>query len=105
MAATGDSDSESGSDDDDAHGAASPRSPERLPGADEQQDRLKREAHNHEDGSERAPDVESGSGKRHVRHEPRSETVDAETLDEAAHFMTYAFAAYGYLLYIWGKPG
>lgn len=31
--------------------------------------------------------------------------VDAATLEEAAHFMTFAFAAYGYLLYIWGNPG
>ncbi|KAL6772208.1 hypothetical protein ACKKBG_A29375 [Auxenochlorella protothecoides x Auxenochlorella symbiontica] len=30
--------------------------------------------------------------------------VDAETLQEASHYMSYAFAAYGYLLYLWGKP-
>jgi hypothetical protein len=30
--------------------------------------------------------------------------VSDEDLQEAAHYAKYAFAAYGYLLYIWSKP-
>lgn len=32
------------------------------------------------------------------------EAVSDEDLDEAAHFSKYAFAAYGYMLYVWSKP-
>lgn len=32
------------------------------------------------------------------------EHVSDEDLQEAAHYAKYAFAAYGYMLYIWSKP-
>ncbi|KAK9826366.1 hypothetical protein WJX81_002936 [Elliptochloris bilobata] len=32
------------------------------------------------------------------------EAVSDEDLDEAAHFSKFAFAAYGYMLYVWSKP-
>ena len=32
------------------------------------------------------------------------EAVSDADLDEAAHFSKYAFAAYGYMLYVWSKP-
>jgi hypothetical protein len=32
------------------------------------------------------------------------EAVSDEDLMEAAHFSKFAFAAYGYMLYIWSKP-
>ena len=32
------------------------------------------------------------------------EAVLPDDLAEAAHYSTYAFAAYGYMLYIWSKP-
>ena len=32
------------------------------------------------------------------------EAVSDHDLDEAAHYCRYAFAAYGYLLYIWAQP-
>ncbi|RMZ52673.1 hypothetical protein APUTEX25_000792, partial [Auxenochlorella protothecoides] len=44
-----------------------------------------------------AADEEAGLQGQRLR-------VDAETLQEASHYMSYAFAAYGYLLYLWGKP-
>lgn len=31
--------------------------------------------------------------------------VDAETIDEIAYYMKYAFAAYGWMLYVWTRPG
>lgn len=54
------------------------------------------------DGDPLLPDSEDGL-RMDVEAGPRTH-VDAGTVEEAAHFMTYAFAAYGYLLYIWGKP-
>ena len=32
------------------------------------------------------------------------EHVSDDDLQEAAHYAKYAFAAYGYMLYIWSKP-
>lgn len=32
------------------------------------------------------------------------DAVSDHDLDEAAHYCRYAFAAYGYLLYIWAQP-
>ena len=32
------------------------------------------------------------------------EPVSDADLDEAAHFSKFAFAAYGYMLYVWSKP-
>ena len=32
------------------------------------------------------------------------ESVSDEDIEEAAYFSKYAFAAYGYMLYIWSKP-
>lgn len=35
---------------------------------------------------------------------PQYEEVDDHDLGEAAHFCRFAFAAYGYMLYIWSRP-
>ena len=35
---------------------------------------------------------------------PQYEEVDPHDLGEAAHFCRFAFAAYGYMLYIWSRP-
>ncbi|KAK9847646.1 hypothetical protein WJX84_000251 [Apatococcus fuscideae] len=35
---------------------------------------------------------------------PGLEAVSCKDLETAAHFMKYAFAAYGYMLYIWSEP-
>lgn len=32
------------------------------------------------------------------------DAVSDEDIEEAAYFSKYAFAAYGYMLYIWSKP-
>lgn len=32
------------------------------------------------------------------------DAVSDEDLEEAAHFAKYAFAAYGYMLYVWSRP-
>ena len=39
-----------------------------------------------------------------VRQGPDYEEVDPKDLGEAAHFCRFAFAAYGYMLYIWSRP-
>ena len=39
-----------------------------------------------------------------VRQGPGYEEVDPKDLGEAAHFCRFAFAAYGYMLYIWSRP-
>jgi len=38
------------------------------------------------------------------RQGPDYEEVDPHDLGEAAHFCRFAFAAYGYMLYIWSRP-
>lgn len=35
---------------------------------------------------------------------PGLEGVSSKDINTAAHFMKYAFAAYGYMLYIWSEP-
>lgn len=32
------------------------------------------------------------------------DVVSDEDIEEAAYYSKYAFAAYGYMLYIWSKP-
>ncbi|KAL3156144.1 hypothetical protein ABBQ32_012435 [Trebouxia sp. C0010 RCD-2024] len=39
-----------------------------------------------------------------VRQGPSYEEVNPTDLGEAAHFCRFAFAAYGYMLYIWSRP-
>ena len=41
--------------------------------------------------------------EKHARHWDLDPVSDHD-LDEAAHYCRYAFAAYGYLLYIWSQP-
>lgn len=50
--------------------------------------------------------AESGLEETPQRHAQRWEllAVGDHDLDEAAHYSRYAFAAYGYLLYIWSQP-
>lgn len=43
------------------------------------------------------------TGKRHADHW-ELQPVSSDDVDEAAHYCRYAFAAYGYLLYIWSQP-
>ena len=35
---------------------------------------------------------------------PKFKVVGSHDLKTAAHFCNYAFAAYGYMLYIWSQP-
>eukprot|EP00887_Chlorella_sp_A99_P000778 scaffold5.g778.t1 len=54
-----------------------------------------------------AEKTEEAPGHRPARGDSRvgeRGPVDAATLAQAAYWMKYAFAAYGYLLYIWHKP-
>lgn len=47
-------------------------------------------------------DVENVS-ERHAHHWELNAVSDHD-VNEAAHYCRYAFAAYGYLLYIWAQP-
>lgn len=50
--------------------------------------------------------MEGGGHGGYLAHSLTSDSlsVDALTLKQASHYMNYAFASYGWLLYVWGSP-